>query len=72
MNFWVWILDGLNILDLQVFWNIIWPSDAERNVDFEDTWVDANTWAVDMIEVAVMKYENTNEFDYRTQGDRFL
>lgn len=72
MNFWVWILDGLNILDLQILWNIIWPTDADRKVDFEDTWVEANTWAVDMIEVAVMKYENTDEFDYRTQGDRFL
>lgn len=42
------------------------------NKTFTDTWVEANTWAVDMVEIAVMKYENTSEFDYRTQGDRFL
>ena len=51
---------------------MIWPDDSYRGINYEDTWVEANTWAVDMVEVAVMKYENTEEFDYRTQGDRFL
>ena len=37
-----------------------------------DVWVVANTWIVDWVEVTVMKWEGTNEFNYKTQSATFL
>ena len=65
MNFWVWILDGINVLDLQWLWDLIWPDTLEGKSQ-DNAWVAANTWPVDMVEVAVMKWEGTEKFNYKT------
>lgn len=64
-NFWVWILDAGSVIDISdEWWSFIWPKNGIQT--YEDTWVQANTWVVEYVEVAVKKWEGTAEFDYKT------